>query len=361
MKTIALIDSGAWSAGKASEPRVYQPLRELIATERIKMTSMSYIESPKRPLPKALLEHNGAETMQKQVDQDRRWVEQERVKFTAARFQTGIKDIKDIKDIKTIDADVVFISGRSDENRTALITSLLDETQAEFIVISPPYFSNEEEIRKIREINRADERVVPYLPYRFAQGVQDTKNFLIRDGLSIVGAQLRVISAPFPPEAFVAEFCMPSLDVLTEFAGPLSPHTLNVSYTAPEALPILSATALHENGVSSSILISAAGGSFQSMDHVNLVLLSSSQAYFELNVALTLCTYRSAAHNQVSRQFSHDIVGSQINGSRPLLNQIFGLSQSNPSSIQLPRLSNFLSTQVLIDKLVAAVLQEKTQ
>ena len=369
MKSLALIDSGEWTTPdcRISEPRVYPVIRQLITEGKIEITSMFYIESPSKPFPSALkrkaarkIKENGRKTdreIEEEVNQDRRCVERKRVAFTAERFSVPLENIKDIKDIKKdIDADIIIISDRPDKHRNDVIEALLDQTQAKFIVITP-YFSNVKEIKALKEIPGAEDRLIPYLPYRFATGVLDAADYLNRDALKVVAAQLHVTASQFRVDSFIAEFCMPFLDVLGCFVG--STTDIEVFYTTPDALPVISATARHENDGVSSLLLSCAGGSLQHTDHCQILLFTSSPAFFELSRSLTLCTYRSAAHH-VTRQFSHDIVSAAINGSQPLMEKILGLSKSPCTT--LPRLSTFLRTQILIEDLVKAVglQQEET-
>lgn len=353
MKRLSLIDSGEWTTPecRVSQPRSYPVLRQLITEGKIEITSMLYIGSPSKIPPSALLKHNvDMKDMEEKVNKDRRAVERQRVKFTAAKFGVPLKDIKDIKDFKEIEADFIILSSRPSNGRNDVIKDVLDQTQAHIVVT--PYFSDAPEIEKLLEISpNADERVVPYLPYRFSQGVIDTTNFMMQDGLEkIVSGQLCVVAGPLSSKTLL-EFSMPCLDVLVQFLGAVNP--LNVSFSEPEALPVISATARHDNGVS-SLLLSCAGGNFQHTDHYKILFLTAAQSRFELDRSLTRCFYYRST-DQVSRDFSHDVTSAEISGSRPLLNQFFGLSQSNPSIISPPRLSTFLPTQILIDQLLQAV------
>ena len=361
MKSLSLIDSGEWTTPdcRVSQPRSYPVIRQLITEGKVELTNMFYIGSPSKTPPSALLKHNAIdmEDMEEKVNKDRRAVERQRVKFTAAKFGVPLKDIKDIKDFKEIEADFIILSSRPSDDRNDVIQEVLDQTQAHIVVT--PYFSDASEIKKLLEISpNADERVVPYLPYRFSQGVIDTTKFMMRDGLEeIVSGQLCVVAGPLSSKTLL-EFSMPCLDVLVQFLGAVDPflgavNPLNVSFSEPEALPVISATARHDNGVS-SLLLSCAGGNFQHTDHYKILFLTAAQARFELDRSLTRCFYYRST-DQVSREFSHDVISAEINGSRPLLNEFFGLSQLNPSIIPLPCLSNFIPTQVLVDQLLQAV------
>lgn len=345
MRNISLIDTGEFTNEIGiSSPRTYRPLRELASRGEIKLQDIAYVKSPIRGKPldeeDTMIYHERQETRQN--------IEKARVERTATNYSIAFKDPLQLDQL----AEVVCFTQRPGEERNNLLEVLIQHNNIQRILLSPPYFRTEAELSKFIDLD-INEKVVLWVPYRYASGVAFAKGCFPRRDLA--AASLRIVSAPYPQDEFISEFCLPWIDAYLSVLGRIREH--HIEKSTANGLPVYSITARHgnengENGVVSSILLSTAGASFQNTDHCTLNLFSVKMESIELTNSL--CRYRHLTPeiHKDSGVPSHDAISSDRNGAWKLLRACIDDKKNEAA------LSTFRHTQAFIAALLEATTEE---
>jgi hypothetical protein len=288
-------------------------------------------------------------------DERRRAVQRERVSKTA-QFLLGKASLP----CATADADLIVIIVKPDDNgRNERICDALQSAPKAKVIVFPPYFSSLAALKELKGSIKQDDvdKLFLWLPYRYCPGlILAQKEAAKEEEDAIAAITLTVLAGPYPRTALVHEFISPYLDLLPVLGGPIS--QLRVIESAPMGLPVFSFQAVHtpstlESSTISSGLFTAAGGSFQNIEHANLSIFSTGLWSLKLSGPfLNEVLKRSPISHEVRGTVSHDADPNVLNGSYGLLDRILGGENWGDEAKKKPIIPNVLHLQELIDEFI---------
>ncbi len=360
MKKLGILDSGEFSdrTGLFSSPRIFATIRDFASRRDLTIEKMQVVASRKSdPLP--------GESHLDRAKRDLRKLEVEYLRVERTAITTFGLDPKQIKAIEPealtdemSDLDMILIVMRPSRVRSELIIN--SAKLVESVVVYPPYFSNISQIQEIQEnLDNAVDRIKLWLPYRYSVASREIlERFSSSKGKRIAAVQLTVHTSPYPSSAFISEYSLPFIDLLTVIAG--SPLHGTINFQLVDGLPILGMQIWHDNNstvpVLSSSLLTTAGGALQHMEPGFMIVHATQPENIQTIHSFTGIIHRKGTgYNEVT-DVSHDASAAELTGYSVLLKKCIENGWEQDERQPTPTLESFESIQLILDQLLAVDL-----
>lgn len=361
-------DSGIWAdpTGKFSRPRVFAALRALEESGLVKIRGLTYIDT-RTPIEEKPLPEEPEQAYTHRISKSSE-VRRRRVESTAEVLRYNFLRYNEENTFNDTPARGIQLPSKEDavrrlfflfmpvsEKRNGVISRLLDMDPDARVVIAPPACTDAAELETLQKIDPC-QRVIPFLPYRYARDVKEVYKAVQSESESLEGSFLHVISGPYPAvhsdtfRAFLSEFCLPALDCLIYISGGVERGRL-IHKKAAGLLPVIVGNFLHAPteyaaNVISSVVLSTTGN-FQETNF-------GAKFLFNSGLTIDLTDFKNSVwrggHNRGGNRFSEsgpDPSEWELNGYKHLLENII-------TDGEVPTLDEFLDTQKLVDALFGA-------